>query len=436
MRRPSWRAVTVALTLAALTSAGADFRNYRRAPRGGGPSGPTAEAAGAVVFDLLSTATPETTECACADLTATTGGAVTTTRNSVGACEKADGSLVFCAVNKPRVQLVGGVLSLVSEVSTINSAKQSSDLSVALNWAVTSMTCAKDATGPTGVANSVSTCTSTGADGTVLQTFVNSSANRSTCARIKRLTGTGVVEMTPDNGSTWVDVTSAINGSTFTLLGPHTHSALNGTTTNPVFGIRLRTSGDAVAVGYFKTVQSMGCGSDIETTTAAVTRSADVVTAANPLTPSNSSSWCFAATATPIPQAGGANWTIATNKGVIALGAYNAANTATILIPSNGRFTTTLMDAASGTRSYALNPPSPLAVGTHTLVHGNRSGAAVATTTNYLDGSPVTPAGSGAGTGAITTQGATLYLGTNPSNGQFQGYLSNFKVGNGPTACL
>jgi hypothetical protein len=87
---------------------------------------------------------------------------------------------------------------------------------------------------------------------------------------IKRKTGTGTVEITIDNGTTWQDVTSSIGSTTF---GECLESL---TVTNPTIGIRIVTSGDAVYVGNAECHQLKS--------EAKVLGSAPIVTAASSVT--------------------------------------------------------------------------------------------------------------------------------------------------------
>lgn len=136
-------------------------------------------------------------------------------------------------------------------------------------WTATSVTVAKDQTGIDGAANSASSLTATAGNGTVLQAVTLASSARAQSAFVKRITGTGVVDMTMDNGVTWtaITVTSAwkqVSIPTQTLA-------------NPTVGFKIVTSGDAIAVDFVQNENGTFPTSPILTTTVAATRAADVV---------------------------------------------------------------------------------------------------------------------------------------------------------------
>ena len=77
--------------------------------------------------------------------------------------------------------------------------------------------------------------------------------------------------MTVDGGSTYTDITSQINGSTWTRV-----QVSQAAVTNPNVGFRIVTSGDAIYVDYFGLESATFASSRIATTTTAVTRNATV----------------------------------------------------------------------------------------------------------------------------------------------------------------
>jgi hypothetical protein len=110
------------------------------------------------------------------------------------------------------------------------------------NWTATNVTPAATQVGIDGVTNSCSSLTATSNAGTFLRAVTLASGARIFQPFVKRLTGTGTVEITLNGGTNWTDITSLINSSTFTQV------SVTATLANPSVGFRLGTSGDAVAV--------------------------------------------------------------------------------------------------------------------------------------------------------------------------------------------
>lgn len=110
-------------------------------------------------------------------------------------------------------------------------------------WVKTTMTTAFTSTGISGSANSCTRCTATGANSTILQTLVAAASSRTYSCWIKRITGTGEIDLAQD-GATWTNITSQINSTTFTRV------SLTASQLNAVFGIRIVTSGDAIDVDF------------------------------------------------------------------------------------------------------------------------------------------------------------------------------------------
>jgi hypothetical protein len=133
-------------------------------------------------------------------------------------------------------------------------------------WVKTDVTAAKDQTGIDGVANAASSLTSTADNGTCIQTITLASGSRTGSVFLKRITGTGNVQVSLD-GSTWSTVD--LSDTEWRRI------VLSGTVTNPTVGIRIAVSGDAVAMDYGQVEDGAFATSPILTTTASVTRSAD-----------------------------------------------------------------------------------------------------------------------------------------------------------------
>lgn len=140
-------------------------------------------------------------------------------------------------------------------------------------WVSANGTPLKDQIGLDGVANSASSFTATAGNATCLQSITSASAARVTSFYLKRLTGTGAVEITQNNGTTWTAVTLTSSWQRFQVTA---------TTANPVIGIRVVTSGDSVALDFAQhETPATVASSPIATTTTAVIRQPDVLTASS-----------------------------------------------------------------------------------------------------------------------------------------------------------
>lgn len=161
---------------------------------------------------------------------------------------------------------------ILIEFAATNSAKWCRDATQTA-WVKSNVTAALTATGIDGAANSASTLTASANAGTCLQTVTASANTRRVSTYVKRVTGTGVIEMTGDGGVTWTDITSQLSAA-FTRFSVLT------TVANPQIGFRIATSGDAIAFDYAQielgNVDAIST-SPIYTTTAAVTRAADTL---------------------------------------------------------------------------------------------------------------------------------------------------------------
>jgi hypothetical protein len=135
-------------------------------------------------------------------------------------------------------------------------------------WVKTNVTAAKDQTGIDGVASAASSLTATANDGTCIQTITLASGSRTGSVYLKRITGTGNIQVTLD-GTTYSTVD--LSDTEWRRI------VLSGTVTNPTVGIKLAVSGDAVAMDYGQVEDGLVPTSPILTTTATATRAVDAV---------------------------------------------------------------------------------------------------------------------------------------------------------------
>lgn len=141
-----------------------------------------------------------------------------------------------------------------------NSCQHSYDLTNAA-WTKTNATAALTQAGMRGDANGASLLTATAANGTAIYSAVTAASNpHGSRWFLKRSVGTGTVEITMDNGSTWTDITAALAAATGWY-----EAVVSQTLTNPQIGIRLGTSGDAVIVGNAELAIDPSAGTETPT---------------------------------------------------------------------------------------------------------------------------------------------------------------------------
>ncbi len=158
---------------------------------------------------------------------------------------------------------------LLLEPAATNVVLQNRDLTNAA-WTKTSCTPAKDQIGVDGTANGASSLVATAGNATCLQAITLASSQRFQTAYVKRLIGSGEVDMTTDGGTTWTNITSGLSATLWTRI-----SIPAQTLANPSVGFRLVTNGDKIAVDFVQNETGSFQTSVIATTTAAVTRNVD-----------------------------------------------------------------------------------------------------------------------------------------------------------------
>lgn len=198
-----------------------------------------------------------------AGMTFTRTTAVATSFNSAGV-------LVTAAANAPRFDYDPITLrarGLLIELTATNSCLWCRDLTNAA-WVKTNVTAAKTQTGIDGVASAASSITASAANGTALQAITLASGVRALSVYVKRLVGTGVVNVTLD-GVTWTPITVTAGWTRVVNVIQ--------TLANPNIGFQIVTSGDSIAVDYVQ-LEATYSTSVILTTTAGVARGGDVAT--------------------------------------------------------------------------------------------------------------------------------------------------------------
>ena len=194
-------------------------------------------------------------------------------RASIGYAQTFSGTLTQFPTNTLRMTDLG----LLREETATNIVLWNRDLTNAV-WIKTNVNAALNQLGIDGTTNSASSITATAGNGTVLQSCTAGNSWRGQSAYVKRITGTGTINMTMDNGSTWTAITVTSNWTLANIPAV--------VMSNPTVGFRIVTSGDAIAIDFVQNEQGQSGNinsSPIATTTVAVTRAADSIGVAGTL---------------------------------------------------------------------------------------------------------------------------------------------------------
>lgn len=138
-------------------------------------------------------------------------------------------------------------------------------------WVKSAMTAALNQTSRSAIVNSATLLTATAPLATILYPVTLASSSRNLYADIKRITGTGNVEMTADGGATWTVIT--LDKPRFDGWGRY--GLPLSTITNPSFGFRLSDSGDQIAVAFVQSTSLAYDTSPVDQTGSAVGRNYD-----------------------------------------------------------------------------------------------------------------------------------------------------------------
>jgi hypothetical protein len=194
----------------------------------------------------------------------------TFTRNTTATRVNASGLIESVASGVLRLDypVTGGCPAALIEPAGTNLVLQSRDLSVSGNWTVSGITAVKNATGADNTASGATTLTATTASGTITQALSHASQSRIFSAVMRRVSGSGAVELTTNGGTNWDAVTLTTG---YTQLACTARTVASGTV-----GIRMIASGDVIEVDFTQGEVGPVATSPIPTTTASATRNADV----------------------------------------------------------------------------------------------------------------------------------------------------------------
>jgi hypothetical protein len=197
-------------------------------------------------------------------------------RNTTATRVNSSGLIESVASGVPRIDWLGqSCPALLVEASGQNQALWSRDLSVSGTWAASGITAVRNAVGADGAASGATTITSTAASGTITQALSHASQSRIFSAFIRRVSGSGAIQLTTNGGTNWDTVTVT---TAYTQLASVARTVASGTV-----GIRMIASGDVIEVDYTQGEVGPVATSPIPTTTASATRAADVISASGAL---------------------------------------------------------------------------------------------------------------------------------------------------------
>ncbi len=376
---------------------------------------------------------PTQDQIATGSLIAQTGQVVSCSRALAAYCFGADGLLHLLGSNTVRVEPQG----LLVEGASTNEVFPSGDFSH-INWqkltngagsapVVTHNT--SDVTDPTGANGAdkidLSACTGATDASFIGQNLLKTAAGWTGSVYLRTLSGTATVWLFYTQGGIYKSTIANVTSSWQRFSNPN--QTLSAVTWYTAIGVDRR-DGTQTSVGA-QTIYAWGPNSEalpfasslIRTTDVAVTRPADVVTVANPLNPSNPGTWRMGVTARPLDT-----WANSFSAGgglcqFLTLGAAGGANSAELRLTNATDGFFQVLDNAAATRT----------VSTTGIVSGSAVGTYVGIdTAGVLSTVPAGGAPTGAGTGVITTQGASVGLGSRAGAFPLNGWLTNIFVDN------
>lgn len=203
-------------------------------------------------------------------LSSTLPAPVTFTRASSGWYFNSSGNLTSASSNVARLDYgtPGSTTpkGLLVEEARTNQIIQCRDFTQTA-WVKVTTTTALNQTGIDGLSSTATLLTASSANATTLQTITQAATTSVFSVYLKRITGTGNVQLTND-GITFTTITLTTSWQRFNLAA--------ASTLNPILGIKIVTSGDAVAIDGAQFEAGSVPSSVILTTTTSVTRAVEL----------------------------------------------------------------------------------------------------------------------------------------------------------------
>jgi hypothetical protein len=197
----------------------------------------------------------------------------TYSRSSTGTFIGPTGLVQTAAINTPRFEYANGVaLGLMIEGTKTNQLNFSETFATAggtnNNWADTNITRNSTTnTAPDGAASALRVTASAGNATIIATAAVGSSAERAASIWLRRVSGSGAIQYTTNNGAAWTSVG--------TVTSTWQRFYFTATTEDQRFGIRIVTSGDSIEL-WGAQIEGGGHSSYVPCGSTRVTRSSDV----------------------------------------------------------------------------------------------------------------------------------------------------------------
>ena len=200
----------------------------------------------------------------------------TVSRNTTATRVNSNGLIESVASGVPRIDWLGqSCPALLVEASGQNQALWSRDLSVSGTWVASGITAVRNAIGADGTASGATTLTATAASATITQNILHVLQSRIFSAYMRRVSGSGQIQLTTNGGINWQTVTLT---SAFAPFNSGAQTVVSGQV-----GIRMIASGDVIEVDFTQAEVGPIATSPILTTAAAVSRAADIISASGAL---------------------------------------------------------------------------------------------------------------------------------------------------------